>query len=101
MAAASACVAGSDVSGGYVWVSAERLRALESLEAELPALLEKAKAEAHAGRFAALRERDKLNPELHSKRSIEWYARNKDEINAKRREKYHAKKAATTAASTS
>ena len=96
MAAASATA--TDLSGGFVWVAAERLRALEALEAEIPAIIAKAKEEANAERFAALRARDKEDPESHKKRSAEWREKNKEEYNAKRREQYRLKKEATAAA---
>ena len=96
MAAASATA--TDLSGGFVWVAAERLRALEALEAEIPAIIAKAKEEANAERFAALRARDKEDPAAHVKRTMDWYEKNRDEINAKRREKYKAKKEAEKAA---
>jgi len=89
-----------DVSG-CVLVSIERLRRLEeleSLEAKLPMIIAKAKEDAHAERFAALRARDKADPEGHVKRTMEWYTKNKDEINAKRREKYKGQKTAATVA---
>lgn len=85
-----------DVSG-CVLVPIERLRALEALEAEMPARIAKAKEEAHAERFAALRARDAADPEAHTKRTMEWYNKNRDEINARRREKYKEKKAAVAA----
>jgi hypothetical protein len=80
-----------DVSG-CVLVPIERLRALEALETEM---LTKKTAEEHdADRFKMLRERDKANPELASKRALKYYEANKEEINARRREAYKAKKAA-------
>lgn len=76
----------TDVSG--VFISAERLAALEKLEvAHLAA--EKKKKE----KFAALRALEKTNPEKHSKKVLENYHKNKDEINAKKRAQYAAKKA--------
>ena len=72
---------------GNVIVSAERLAELERIERELPTIIAKAKEEAHKERFDKLRERDKANPELHTQRTMKWYEKNRDEINAKRREK--------------
>ena len=72
---------------GNVIVTAERLAELERLERELPTIIAKAKEEAHKERFDKLRERDKENPELHTKRVMKHYELHKDEINAKRREK--------------
>ncbi len=77
--------ASSDISG--VFISLERLRALEALEAGLPAMLEGAKADRDKERFAALREKDKEHPEGAKDRYKRHYAANKDAINARRREK--------------
>jgi hypothetical protein len=85
---AAAC----DVSGGFVLVAVERLRALEALEAEMPRIVAKAKEEAHDERFASLRARDKEDPEAHKKRSAVWREKHKEEYNAKRREQYRLKK---------
>jgi len=72
-------------ASGCVLVPLERLRALEALEAELK--LKKTAEEHDADRFKMLRERDKANPELASKRALKYYDAHKDEINARRREK--------------
>jgi hypothetical protein len=83
---------------GNVIVSAERLAELERLERELPAIIAKAKEEAHKERFNKLRQRDKENPELHTKRVMKHYDLHKDEINAKRREKRRLAREVETAA---
>ena len=85
----------SDISG-CVLVPVERLRALEALEASLPDMLARAKAERDKERFAMLHEKEKANPEPHKKKVLENYHKNKEEINARRREAYKAKKAATS-----
>ena len=77
-----------------VIITAERLAELERLEKEIPTIIEKAKEEANQERFLKLREHDKENPEKHSKRTLKWYETHKEEINARRREKYKQKKAA-------
>ena len=81
-----------------VTVSADRLKALEELEATLPSLLAKAKeeavAEAKKERLQKLNDENKKNPEAHIKRVMKHYEANKEEINAKRRAAYQAKKAA-------
>lgn len=84
--------AATDASG-CVLVPIERLRELETLEAELPAIVAKAKEEANAERFTKLRERDKADPESHRKRNAEWKEKHREELNAKRREMYKLKKA--------
>ena len=81
----------TDASG--VFVPFERLRALEALEADLPAIIEKAKKERDAERLHDLHQKQKANPEPNKKRVLANYHKNKDEINAKRREQYKAKKA--------
>jgi len=86
-------------ASGCVLVPLERLRALEALEAEMPSLIAKAKEEANSERFATLRARDAADPEAHTKRTMEWYNKNKEEINARRREAYKAKKEAVKGAS--
>ena len=87
----------SKMATPMVSVPLERLRALEALEASLPDLLAKAKAEAHAERFAILRARDAADPEAHKRRTNESRAKNREELNARRREAYKAKKEAATA----
>jgi len=73
----------SDLSG-CVLVPIERLRALEALEAKIK--------ESRNERLLLLREKEKANPEPHKKKVLENYHKNKDEINARRREAYKAKK---------
>jgi hypothetical protein len=81
-----------------VTVSADRLKALEELEATLPSLLAKAKEEAVAemkkASLAKLREKQKADPKAHSDSVLKKYHENKEEINARRRAAYQAKKAA-------
>jgi hypothetical protein len=82
-----------DISG-CILVPIERLRALEALEAELPTLLAKAKAERDKEKLEALHAARKANPQEYSKKVLEKYHKNKDEINARRREAYKLKKEA-------
>ena len=78
----------ADVSG-YVLVPAERLKALEELEAKT-----KAKNAADLLRLKGLpRDVDK-----HKKTVLAKYHENKEEINAKRREAYRLKKEAAAKA---
>jgi hypothetical protein len=67
---------------------------LLKLKADLPAMLEKAKEDEQKEALVRLHQRDKENPEGARKRALKRYNRNKDEINAKRREAYKAKKEA-------
>jgi hypothetical protein len=81
-------------ASGCVLVPLERLRALEALEATIA---ERKTAEEHdADRFKMLRERDKANPELASKRALKYYDAHKEEINARRREKRRLAKESKT-----
>ena len=68
-------------------VPADRLKALEELEASLPSLIAKAKEEAVAemkkASLAKLHEHAKNHPEAHIKRVMKHYEANKEEINAK------------------
>ena len=73
-------------------VPMERLRALEALEASLPELLAKAKVDRDKEKLDAFHAARKANPEKFSKRALEKYHKNKEEINARRREAYRAKK---------
>jgi len=85
-----------------VTVAADRLKALEELEASLPSLIaaatakakEDAVAEDKRARLKKLNEENKKDPEAHTKRVMKHYEANKEEINAKRRAAYQAKKAA-------
>jgi hypothetical protein len=81
-----------------VTISLERLRALEALEASLPELtanaIAKAKADRDKERLAELHEKQKTNPEPNRVRVLANYHKNKEEVNAKRREAYKLKKEA-------
>ena len=87
----------TDPANEVVTVSAARLRELEALEASLPALLEKTKAERDKERFKELSAKNKENPKAHSEHVLKKYHQNKEEINAKRREAYKLKKEAKAA----
>jgi len=67
-------------------ISIERLKELEALEAK------------RKETFKKFRERDKENPQEHSKRVLKHYYKHKDAINEKRRAAYKAKKEAEAAA---
>jgi hypothetical protein len=91
------------VAPGNVIVSAERLAELERIERELPTIIAKAKEdgikEHNESRFKLLHDKQKENPEPNRKRVLSNYHKNKEEINARRREAYRKKKEvlATTA----
>lgn len=86
----------TDLSGFSV-IPTERLRALEALEAELPALLEKAKQDRDRERLSVLRSRYKEDPKSVSARTAKWKEEHREEYNAKRREQYKRKKEAEKA----
>ena len=80
-----------DISG-CVLVPLERLRALEALEAGIPEMLAKARVEANRERFDKLHAERKADPAAYSKKVLAKYHKNKEEINARRREAYKLKK---------
>lgn len=84
----------TDVSG--VFISAERLAALEKLEASLPTLLkqtaEDAIKQSKKASLDKLHAKEKENPKQKSANVLANYYKHKDEINAKRRAQYAAKK---------
>ena len=73
-----------------VTISAARLAELLKTETRF-------KARAHAN-IDSLREKYTPPPEVHAKRMLEKYHKNKEEINARRRERYRLKKEAAAAA---
>jgi hypothetical protein len=91
----------SDMSDEIVMISKKELERLQKLEADLPAMLEAAKEEERKDALTRLHQRDKENPDAARARAIKRYNRNKDEINAKRREAYHLKKSKTPGVSLS
>ncbi len=92
-----ASAAATDLSGFSI-VPTERLRALEALEAELPAIIQKAKEDFKKEQIDALRMRDKENPKAHVARTAQWKREHRDEYNAKRREQYKRKRDAEKSA---
>ena len=89
---------------GTVTITVERLKALEELEASLPALIAAATAKAAEDAleeekkkaFKRLNDKRKADPKAHSDSVLKKYHENKEEINARRRAAYQAKKAALT-----
>lgn len=75
-----------------ITVPKETLERLLKLEADLPGLLEAAKAEERRNALERLHLRDKEDPMLARKRAKKRYMAQKDVINAQRREAYKAKK---------
>jgi len=80
-----------------VTISLERLKELEALESNMPDIIAKAKIERDKEKLAALHAARKANPAEYSKRVLEKYHKNKEEINARRREAYRLKKEAKAA----
>jgi hypothetical protein len=80
----------ADATAEMVTISAARLAELLKTETRF-------KAKAHAN-IDSLREKYTPAPEVHAKRMLEKYHKNKEEINARRRERYRLKKAAASTA---
>ena len=84
------------MSNETVIVPIERFKQLEALEADLPNIIAKAKAdgviENGKQRLADLSLKHKANPKAHSEGMLKKYHQNKEEINAKRREAYKKRK---------
>lgn len=83
-----------------VMIPASRLRELEAIEANLPTLIEKVRAEGGMDRLKMLHEKRKADPAAESKKALDRYYKNREEICAKRRAAYKAKKEAAAAATT-
>lgn len=79
-----------------ILVSEEELAELRKLKEDLPGIIEKTKEEERKDALFRLHQRDKENPEAARERALKRYNRNKDEINAKRREAYQLKKSQKT-----
>lgn len=71
----------------FVCISIERLKELETLEASIPSMIEKAVHEYKTNNLKKLHERDKANPAAINLRVKRYFERHRDEINKKRREK--------------
>ena len=78
-------------------IATERLKALETLEASLPDLIQNAILEYKKSNLRRLHEKDKANPENVNKRVKRYAEKHREEINAKRREKRRLQKAAASA----
>jgi hypothetical protein len=77
-----------------VEISAERLKQLEELEASLPTRIEEVLKEHKAAALRRLHEKDKQNPQAVNERAKRYAQRNRDVLNAKRREKRRLEKLA-------
>jgi hypothetical protein len=84
-----------------VLVPAARLKELEEIESHLPELIEKARVEGGMDRLKMLHEKRKADPAADSKKALERYYKNRDDICAKRRAAYKAKKEAAATVSAS
>lgn len=84
----------SDSNEEMVLVSKAELERLRKLEAEMPAIIEKAKHEGGMDRLKTLHKEQKENPQKHREQALRYYNLRKDEINAKKRAAYKAKKEA-------
>jgi hypothetical protein len=61
---------------------------IQCLKAEMPAVIDKVKQERDKERLKELSQRHKENPEAHRQVAKKHYAKNREEILAKRREAY-------------
>lgn len=66
------------------FITKERLAALESLQENIPKLIEKAISDYKKDRLKMLHEKDKQNPAAVNARVKRYNERNKDKINARR-----------------
>jgi hypothetical protein len=78
----------------HVEVSAERLHELEKLESDLPRMIEEALKEYKQAALKRLHEKDKANPEAVNLRARRYAQKNREILNAKRREKRRLEKLA-------
>lgn len=67
-----------------IFVSKDRLAALEALEQNIPTLVEKAISDYKKARLKMLHDKDKQNPAAVNARVKRYNERNKEKINAKR-----------------
>ena len=87
----------SSTNTDVVEVSLERLRALEKMESELPTMIDHALKEYKANALKRLHEKDKLDPVAVNLRARRYAQKNREVLNAKRREKRRLEKAAREA----
>ena len=79
-------------SSKFVSISAERLKQLEDIERNLPAMIQSAIEQNKKDKLKLLHEKDKLDPKSVNMRVKRYAQKHKDEINAKRRLKRNEKK---------
>jgi hypothetical protein len=82
----------SNISDCVLNISADRLAYLESIEKSLPELINNALKEHKINTLKKLHEHDKLHPEAVNIRARRYAQKNREVINAKRREKRLQKK---------
>jgi alpha-galactosidase/6-phospho-beta-glucosidase family protein len=78
----------------HVEVSIDRLKELEKLEAALPRMIEDALKDYKQAALKRLHEKDKANPEAVNLRARRYAQKNRELLNAKRREKRRLEKLA-------
>ncbi len=77
-----------------VIISSERLKQLEQIESSIPSMIEMALKEYKQNALKRLHEKDKLNPEAVNIRAKRYAQKNREMLNAKRREKRRLEKLA-------
>ncbi len=75
-----------------VIISSERLRQLEQIESAIPSMIDTALKEYKQNALKRLHEKDKLNPEAVNIRAKRYAQKNREMLNAKRREKRRLEK---------
>lgn len=81
-------------NSNMVEISADRLKQLEELEAKLPIRIEEVLKEHKMAALRRLHEKDKQNPQAVNERAKRYAQRNREVLNAKRREKRRLEKLA-------
>jgi hypothetical protein len=76
----------------HVVISTERLKQLEQIESAIPNMIELALKEYKQNALKRLHEKDKLNPEAVNIRAKRYAQKNREMLNAKRREKRRLEK---------
>ncbi len=82
----------------HVEISVERLKELESIEAKIPSMIDEALKEYKQAALKRLHEKDKANPDAVNLRARRYAQKNREMLNAKRRERRRIEKEAKEAA---
>ena len=83
----------SEESDEIVYISKERLKELEALEAKLPQLIQEAIKDYKNQALKRLHQKDKENPKAVAERAKRYVEKHREELNAKRRQNRKLKSA--------